>query len=74
MSDVGGERVVILKDMQRIVAPRVRQLRQLDRTIDLDLHFLEHAVEGIIREKIYEKVIASLPTPDAPVTLKQALC
>lgn len=74
VSDIGGERAIILKDMQRIVAPRVKQLRQLDRTIDLDLHFLEHAVEGIIREKNYEKVIASLPTPDAPVTLKQALC
>lgn len=66
-----GDSAPTLKDMQRVVTGRAKQLRLLDRTFDLDLVFLE-VVGDLIRKKIYEDVLGSLPTEQDARTLKQA--
>lgn len=66
-----GDSVPALKDMQRVVTSRAKQLRSLDRTFDLDLAFLE-VVGDLIRKKIHEDVLNSLPTEQDARTLKQA--
>ena len=74
VSELGADRSLSLKDMQRIIAGRSKHLRALDRTFDLDLAFLEHSVEGIIRKKVHDRVLQSLPMPGSGIAIKQATC
>lgn len=73
LGENGADSCLVLKDMRRIMAARSKHLKLLDRTFELDLLFLEGAVEGIIRDKVEEQILGSLPSASRPTTLKEAI-
>ena len=51
-----------------------RELKKLDRTIDLDLVYLEKVVPNLLREKMFARTLDCLPSREQPgVTYKEAL-
>ena len=62
-----------LADMQKVILGRAKQLKVLDRSFELDLVFLEHHVEIIIRDLVRRDTLSALPDEKTFRTYKEVL-
>ena len=71
LRNLGGESHLTLKEMQRSISTKFKHLKQLDRSFDLDLCFLESHVETILKKRLHTQMLDVLPGSLAAVTFKE---
>ena len=72
-SDLLGDRTHQLEDMIGVLMKGSRALKSMDRSFEIDLLFIERHAPTMLLNRLHDMALASLPSPDADVTMAQAL-
>ena len=73
ISDISADVTPTLAEVTKHILGRARFLKSLDRSFEMDLHFLQNHAPQIIAERAHAEILAVLPTSTASRTFKEVL-